>query len=917
MQKPPVIYFSFANDSTRYLSKLKEESRNIHNALWEHTVSGYIHLVREESVSIRDIFTDLDKYRNKLAIFHFAGHAGSNYLQLDDKEANALGLMQRIGREKNLKLVFLNGCSTKANVKTLLESGVGAIIATSSSIDDSMAMEFASCFYHSLASQHTLEIAFNNSIDFLATNKHPAAISAGIYRHRGLGNAIETNKEFPWGLYIQEGIQDQILGWKLPNSSIYSDTTTKYHGRSFPILKNVNFIGRKKKLEEIVKTLSSENQLVLLNGIGGIGKTALILQFIQLKKQEFRNIAWISYSGSLLSSFVDQIDTIKYSFKERKALLENFLSLSRAMDRTKGKNLLVIDNIEDSADFRKNLTFLPKNWKIILSSRKKISILKTITIDVLPEEDAKTLFLKHYAKGHGIDQVDELLKFIGYHTLAIELLAKTLAKKESLDVPRALHELKTNGLTGFTRTALVDTLHNPQTAQVKINEYLAVLYDLATLTTVETALLYQLAFLSPNFITFADIKGILQIDDKKEEELDVGLNSLVENGWVNKYIEEQNYVYYINPVIQEVVRKKKGIIWGNLRGLVQGLKSRLALDIYLDNPIDKFPWIDYAEYFLEQIKDRQNGEIALLKSNLAKLYIYQGNFRRAVTLLDHVLTFEIEEFGDEDPTVAVHRSHLAVAFSELGDFKKAKFLLEKALASDEKTFGDVHDRVIASKGNLGNVLIELGQYQEATVLLEEVLKYDIEKHGASHSKTSGDLFNLSIAYRKSGNDEESLKLSLEALRLDKKNHGRDHLYVANTYVGLAKTYKHLGQLEEAINCLEEAENIYFKNGFDDNSSYVATCKSDMASIYAKKRNFPKAHSLINIAIESDAETFGNQHPKVAAQYSVVARIFELEGNYPKSVELLRIALQILENAVGMNHPDTIQVLTEIERLKDI
>ena len=42
------------------------------------------------------------------------------------------------GMQKNLKLVFLNGCSTKAQIEVLQNQGIENVIATVKDIDDNV-----------------------------------------------------------------------------------------------------------------------------------------------------------------------------------------------------------------------------------------------------------------------------------------------------------------------------------------------------------------------------------------------------------------------------------------------------------------------------------------------------------------------------------------------------------------------------------------------------------------------------------------------------------------------------------------------------------------------------------------------------------------------------------------------------------
>ena len=71
-------------------------------------------------------------------------------LLLEEGHAQAKGIAELLGEEKELKLVVLNGCSTKKQVQQLLQHGIKAIIATSVPVKDQMALDFANQFYQAL-----------------------------------------------------------------------------------------------------------------------------------------------------------------------------------------------------------------------------------------------------------------------------------------------------------------------------------------------------------------------------------------------------------------------------------------------------------------------------------------------------------------------------------------------------------------------------------------------------------------------------------------------------------------------------------------------------------------------------------------------------------------------------------------------
>ncbi|MDX2246980.1 MAG: CHAT domain-containing protein [Bacteroidia bacterium] len=216
MSQRPVIFLAFANDQDAHLEKLKQEGKDIYRTLQARHDQQYIELYREESAAIDDIFYNFNRYKDRVAIFHYGGHASGTHLRLEDRDANAGGLAKMFGEQTALQLVVLNGCSTRNQVARLLEAGVKAVVATSVPINDGMASEFAVQLYHSLANGGSIRNAFNQAVAFLET-KYGNTQSAGIFRSADWSEEPEAeNVPMPWGLYVNPQAET-VLDWKLPD----------------------------------------------------------------------------------------------------------------------------------------------------------------------------------------------------------------------------------------------------------------------------------------------------------------------------------------------------------------------------------------------------------------------------------------------------------------------------------------------------------------------------------------------------------------------------------------------------------------------------------------------------------------------------------------------------------------------------
>ncbi|MEL6254453.1 MAG: CHAT domain-containing protein [Bacteroidota bacterium] len=229
----PLIYLTFANDPDAHLDLLKEESKRLFNALEEPKRKEYIEVEREESAELDEIFDYFTRNKDKVAIFHYGGHADGSRLHLEGGGGNAKGLGTLLGEQKNLKLVFLNGCSSKGQVEELFAQGVKAVIATSVPIQDSKAVEFAEQFYEALAYRRNIGHAFKLAAAFMKSryNEGPEIqYRAYIFKR---GEPIKA--ELPWGLYIQKEYEDEIKNWKLPHYQkiSFSKDLIQYIGQSF------------------------------------------------------------------------------------------------------------------------------------------------------------------------------------------------------------------------------------------------------------------------------------------------------------------------------------------------------------------------------------------------------------------------------------------------------------------------------------------------------------------------------------------------------------------------------------------------------------------------------------------------------------------------------------------------------------
>jgi len=206
-----LLFLAFANQVADLLPTLQEEDDEISRLLAQRARDRHFLLHRESFVTVEKLPAYLTMYRDNLALFLYSGHADRDVLHLGDGAAQAGGIAQMLGQCPNLRLVFLNGCSTQGQVTGLLEAGVPVVLATSAPVNDRKATFFSIRFFEALQQQFTLQEAFNMAKGALET----AFADDAMPQFRSAGFETGVAETPTWGLFFSEKTE-HILDWKLP-----------------------------------------------------------------------------------------------------------------------------------------------------------------------------------------------------------------------------------------------------------------------------------------------------------------------------------------------------------------------------------------------------------------------------------------------------------------------------------------------------------------------------------------------------------------------------------------------------------------------------------------------------------------------------------------------------------------------------
>lgn len=341
-----VIFLAFANDTedaSRRLGGLEIEKDHIKKALNLAQIAGLCEVIVEAGATIDSIMDTFQNplYRDRISIFHYAGHADGYQLLLQDRYkgnqvAKGEGLVSFFSKQKSLQLIFLNGCSTQEQAEELISAGVPVVIGTSRSIVDTVAVKLASRFYQALGNNYSIERAWEEAQDEFKIRGNIEGLTRDLV---GLGSTGHQSQkdQFPWKIYYRQDKENRAKAWNLgeegQNPLFGLPLPDKYYQTlppaPFPGLHYFKegdtalFFGRGVQIRALYQKLSGPHPVILFYGKSGVGKSSLLFAGLKPRIQDRYAVVYIrrdqekGLSGSLETALDDIFQVPKPKEQER------------------------------------------------------------------------------------------------------------------------------------------------------------------------------------------------------------------------------------------------------------------------------------------------------------------------------------------------------------------------------------------------------------------------------------------------------------------------------------------------------------------------------------------------------------------------------------------------------------------------
>jgi|GEM_PF-712268 len=672
----------------------------------------------------------------------------------------------------------------------------------------------------------------------------------------------------------------------MPSSNVEQESGFK---ALTPIPRNTGVIvGRTKELQAIYDSFQVTSSVLLLKGIGGIGKTVTAREYIAQYGHHYQICAWIDFDTNWQESLV----TAFPQMEQHGTIGESYRSLILELQNLPGKKLMVVDNFSDTKR-QHEITKVLNNWHLLITSRQLMNF-STIMIDELPLEQAIELFHHYHPSPVDLEEQKELIELVGYHTLMIEMSAKMLHNSFVGSVVELVHLFNDIDYQNPLFSVNIPVEHTVE--DQGFIPQLEALFSMSELNPSELFLLQRFALFPSQPIKKTEILDLFAIPIEEYIEQGNQINSLLKKGW----IQQVDGGYHCHQVIRSYILYKAPPQFIDHQAVITKFIHKLEVQPR-ENPIGKAVWLPKAKSLAHLFESQDENQIAELLRSIAVIERDLGRYPEALRSALRCIQIQEVVLPPDHSSLATSYNNISLIFQGLRKLEKALYFASKVVNIQEQSLDSKHPDLAISYNNIVLIHFHLGQPEKALEFAKKSIEIREEILDPKHPDLAMSYNNICIIYRNLGQLDRALKFSKNAIEIDEEILDPKHPSLATSYKNISSIYLSLGQLKRALEFVKKAIAIQ-EEILEPKHPDLATSYNNICLIYQDLGQPEMALEFAKKAIEIDKETLDPKHHYLATSYNNISCIYRDLGQLEVALEFAKKAIEIEEEILNSKHP---------------
>ncbi|HEX9538783.1 MAG TPA: FxSxx-COOH system tetratricopeptide repeat protein [Streptosporangiaceae bacterium] len=673
--------------------------------------------------------------------------------------------------------------------------------------------------------------------------------------------------------------------------------------------RNKNFTGRDDILAQLRQGVSNKVTVVLphaLQGMGGVGKTAVAIEYAHRYRSEYELVWWIPADQPTLvrSSLAALAEPLGLQSATASGIESAATAVLNALRRGEpsGRWLLIFDNADQPEDLNDIIPRGPGDVLITSRNHRWQSVVDTVQVNVFSRAESTDFLAKRVPKGIEESDAARLAEELGDLPLALEQ-AGALQAETGMSVDEYLRLLKDQA---------ADIMAEGKSPDYPLSMTAAWKLSVSTMNRQlpqATELLRCCAFFGPEPIP-RDVfrRGTLATQTRVSDLLanPILLARAIRELGRFALVRIDGRTIGVHRLIQALLRDE----------LDPNEQARYRHEVHLilaaaapADPDDNRLWPRFRELVahvaapatgLAQCRDPAVRAFAL---NIVRYLSRSGDNASSRLFAERFIAQWTKDSGPDEPTVLDAQRHLGNALRELGQYSAAFDLSETTLRRVREILGEHDSLTLALTNSFGADLRARGDFVAARVLDEGSLGLHQGVFGPSDPQTLRVMNNLALDYGLNSKYKEARELHQRTYLLQSEaTSGVSATDVLNSWNCLARAVRLCGDYSEARDVGEDAYDYGREVLGPDNYMTLRTARELSIALRRIATAYDDALDLAEDVLNRSTRLFGAGHPDTLAAAISLTNIQRTIGQTDSALGLAENTVASYPGAYGPDHP---------------